>query len=178
MYVSLLASTILICIFNNISNNFIHYCSISVQDIVAILISFEKGKKLVDMLKSHNVNITITHMPKKDDPPDSPGQLNNTSVLFVSISFIVLIIISLAWLVFYYIQRCRYTNAKERLSVSSCLINRDRDTFPELCKCVFSPLYPGFMQTVTDTLYNLVNILIRAMHCLIWVRYCTVKLYL
>ncbi|XP_060561850.1 RING finger protein 150-like isoform X2 [Ruditapes philippinarum] len=87
-----------------------------VQDIVAILISFEKGKKLVDMLKSHNVNITITHMPKKDDPPDSPGQLNNTSVLFVSISFIVLIIISLAWLVFYYIQRCRYTNAKERLS--------------------------------------------------------------
>ncbi|XP_060561849.1 RING finger protein 150-like isoform X1 [Ruditapes philippinarum] len=88
----------------------------NVQDIVAILISFEKGKKLVDMLKSHNVNITITHMPKKDDPPDSPGQLNNTSVLFVSISFIVLIIISLAWLVFYYIQRCRYTNAKERLS--------------------------------------------------------------
>ena len=105
---------------------FIHtvYCSfsISVKDIVAILISFEKGKELVDMLKNHNIiNITITHVPKEDDPPDSPGQLNNTSVLFVSISFIVLIIISLAWLVFYYIQRCRYTNAKERLSVSSYL---------------------------------------------------------
>ncbi|XP_045205083.2 RING finger protein 150-like isoform X2 [Mercenaria mercenaria] len=89
----------------------------SVQDVVAILITYDKGKHLVDMLKTHNnINITITHSPKKDEQQDSPGQLNNTSVLFVSISFIVLIIISLAWLVFYYIQRCRYTNAKERLS--------------------------------------------------------------
>ena len=31
-----------------------------------------------------------------------------TSVLFVSVSFIVLMLISLAWLVFYYIQRFRY----------------------------------------------------------------------
>lgn len=41
-----------------------------------------------------------------------------TSVLFVSISFIVLMVISLAWLVFYYIQRFRYIHAKDQLSVS------------------------------------------------------------
>lgn len=40
-----------------------------------------------------------------------------TSVMFVSISFIVLMMISLAWLVFYYIQRFRYLHAKDRLSV-------------------------------------------------------------
>ena len=37
--------------------------------------------------------------------------------MFVSISFIVLMMISLAWLVFYYIQRFRYLHAKDRLSV-------------------------------------------------------------
>lgn len=38
--------------------------------------------------------------------------------MFVSISFIVLMMISLAWLVFYYIQRFRYLHAKDRLSVT------------------------------------------------------------
>lgn len=41
-----------------------------------------------------------------------------TSVLFVSISFIVLMIISLVWLIFYYIQRFRYMQAKDQQSVS------------------------------------------------------------
>jgi len=40
-------------------------------------------------------------------------------VLFLSISFIVLMIISLAWLAFYYVQRFRYGHAKDRLSVSN-----------------------------------------------------------
>lgn len=46
--------------------------------------------------------------------------INKTSVLFVSISFIVLMVISLAWLVFYYIQRFRYIHAKDRLSKRLC----------------------------------------------------------
>ncbi|GBM30847.1 hypothetical protein AVEN_161688-1 [Araneus ventricosus] len=46
------------------------------------------------------------------------GTINKTSVLFVSISFILLMIISFAWLVFYYVQRFRYIHAKEILSVS------------------------------------------------------------
>lgn len=88
---------------------------------VAILVDYGKGKELVELLDTYTyVNATITVIGAKEtkNPPGPNGQLNNTSVLFVSISFIVLIIISLAWLVFYYIQRCRYTNAKERLSVS------------------------------------------------------------
>lgn len=42
-----------------------------------------------------------------------------TSVLFVSITFIVLMIISLTWLVFYYVQRFRYIRTKDKLTVST-----------------------------------------------------------
>ena len=37
-----------------------------------------------------------------------------TSVLFVSVSFMILMLISLAWLVFYYVQRFRYIHAKDQ----------------------------------------------------------------
>lgn len=49
--------------------------------------------------------------------------LFRTSVLFVSISFIVLMIISLVWLIFYYIQRFRYMQAKDQQSVRYQLLN-------------------------------------------------------
>lgn len=42
--------------------------------------------------------------------------LNRSSVLFVAVSFILLMIISLGWLIFYYIQRFRYLHSKERAS--------------------------------------------------------------
>ncbi|KAG8202115.1 hypothetical protein JTE90_010476 [Oedothorax gibbosus] len=48
------------------------------------------------------------------------GEINRTSVLFVSISFILLMIISFAWLVFYYVQRFRYIHAKEIISRRLC----------------------------------------------------------
>ena len=43
-----------------------------------------------------------------------------TSVLFVSVSFIILMLISLAWLLFYYVQRFRYIHAKDRLERRLC----------------------------------------------------------
>ncbi|VDK37937.1 unnamed protein product [Taenia asiatica] len=43
--------------------------------------------------------------------------LNRSSVLFVAVSFILLMFISLAWLVFYYVQRFRYLHSKERASI-------------------------------------------------------------
>ena len=46
------------------------------------------------------------------------SNINRTSVLFVSVSFIILMIISLAWLIFYYVQRFRYIHAKDILAVS------------------------------------------------------------
>uniref|UniRef100_A0A914W605 RING-type domain-containing protein n=1 Tax=Plectus sambesii TaxID=2011161 RepID=A0A914W605_9BILA len=47
---------------------------------------------------------------------DALRSFSKTSVLFVSVSFIILMVISLAWLVFYYVQRFRYAHAKDRLA--------------------------------------------------------------
>ena len=57
--------------------------------------------------------------------------VSRTSVVFVSISFIVLMTISLAWLVFYYIQRFRYVNARDRNQVGlhGCLLIRLRTLY-------------------------------------------------
>uniref|UniRef100_A0A8D0GQ15 RING finger protein 150 n=1 Tax=Sphenodon punctatus TaxID=8508 RepID=A0A8D0GQ15_SPHPU len=81
-----------------------------VEDVVAIMIPEPKGKEIVSLLERNStvyMHITIgTRNLQK--------YVSRTSVVFVSISFIVLMIISLAWLVFYYIQRFRYANARDR----------------------------------------------------------------
>ncbi|KAL1023762.1 hypothetical protein UPYG_G00045790 [Umbra pygmaea] len=79
-------------------------------DIVAIMVPEPKGREIAALLERDimvTVHITIgTRNLQK--------YVSRTSVVFVSISFIVLMIISLAWLVFYYIQRFRYANARDR----------------------------------------------------------------
>ncbi|XP_053966725.1 E3 ubiquitin-protein ligase goliath [Anastrepha ludens] len=52
------------------------------------------------------------------------NSLNKTSVLFVSISFIVLMVISLVWLLFYYIQRFRYLQTKDQQSRQLCSVTK------------------------------------------------------
>ncbi|KAM8773140.1 RING finger protein 150a [Acanthopagrus latus] len=79
-------------------------------DVVAIMIPEHKGREILALLEQHimvTLHITIgTRNLQK--------YVSRTSVVFVSISFIVLMIISLAWLIFYYIQRFRYANARDR----------------------------------------------------------------
>ncbi|KAL4112992.1 hypothetical protein QTP88_016702 [Uroleucon formosanum] len=75
----------------------------------------DMARMLDDMTRRVIVKITIaSHCTRPY------GNINRTSVLFVSISFIVLMVISLAWLVFYYIQRFRYIHAKDQLSRRLC----------------------------------------------------------
>ena len=90
---------------------------------VAIFISHDNGTRIAKLVDSGvQVRMYIAVGQQQQRHPDS---INKTSVLFVTISFIVLMIISLAWLVFYYIQRFRYAHAKERLSVRMNLYNMD-----------------------------------------------------
>lgn len=72
-----------------------------------------KGKEIVSLLER---NITVM-MYITIGTRNLQKYVSRTSVVFVSISFIVLMIISLAWLVFYYIQRFRYANARDRNQV-------------------------------------------------------------
>ncbi|XP_071442205.1 RING finger protein 150 isoform X2 [Hetaerina americana] len=88
------------------------------RNISAIFIQKWKGEELVRLVDNGTevaVLVTIGNTCTR-----SYGNINRTSVLFVSISFIVLMIISLAWLVFYYIQRFRYIHAKDRLARRLC----------------------------------------------------------
>ncbi|XP_064783129.1 RING finger protein 150-like isoform X2 [Oncorhynchus masou masou] len=79
-------------------------------DIVAIMIPEPKGREIAALLER---NVTVT-MHITIGTRNLQKYVSRTSVVFVSISFIVLMIISLAWLIFYYIQRFRYANARDR----------------------------------------------------------------
>ncbi|KAK6493171.1 RING finger protein 150a [Huso huso] len=79
-------------------------------NIVAIMIPEHKGREIMILLEK---NVTVM-MYISIGTRNLQKYVSRTSVVFVSISFIVLMIISLAWLVFYYIQRFRYANARDR----------------------------------------------------------------
>lgn len=81
--------------------------------IVAIMIPEPKGREITALLE-RNVRITL-HITI--GTRNLQKYVSRTSVVFVSISFIILMIISLAWLVFYYIQRFRYASARNRNQV-------------------------------------------------------------
>jgi hypothetical protein len=87
------------------------------DEVVHVFISQQFGEHIVSLLN----NGTRVHMQISLGRHQTTyyNTINRTSMLFLSISFIVLMIITLAWLVFYYVQRSRYTYAKQRLSVST-----------------------------------------------------------
>uniref|UniRef100_A0A452SIK8 Ring finger protein 150 n=1 Tax=Ursus americanus TaxID=9643 RepID=A0A452SIK8_URSAM len=97
-----------------------------------------KGKEIVSLLER---NITVT-MYITIGTRNLQKYVSRTSVVFVSISFIVLMIISLAWLVFYYIQRFRYANARDRNQVSSknssvlCPLQETEPDFDNCAVCI------------------------------------------
>uniref|UniRef100_G3Q3X6 RING-type domain-containing protein n=1 Tax=Gasterosteus aculeatus aculeatus TaxID=481459 RepID=G3Q3X6_GASAC len=84
-------------------------------EVVAIMIPEPKGREVAALLE-RNVAVTMTITI---GTRNLQKYVSRTSVVFVSISFIVLMIISLAWVVFYYIQRFRYANARDRNQVSA-----------------------------------------------------------
>ncbi|XP_046394893.1 protein goliath-like isoform X5 [Ischnura elegans] len=88
------------------------------RNISAIFIQKWKGEELIKLIDNGTEVIVLVSIG--NTCTRSYGNINRTSVLFVSISFIVLMIISLAWLVFYYIQRFRYIHAKDRLARRLC----------------------------------------------------------
>ncbi|KAL3309767.1 hypothetical protein Ciccas_011683 [Cichlidogyrus casuarinus] len=69
------------------------------------------------IISSRNVNSDYGSTGTDNDSKDDSGSMvSRNSVLFVAVSFILLMIISLTWLVFYYVQRFRYIHSKERVS--------------------------------------------------------------
>ncbi|CAH8668142.1 unnamed protein product [Dicrocoelium dendriticum] len=71
--------------------------------------------------------------------------LNRSSVLFVAVSFILLMVISLAWLVFYYVQRFRYLHSKERVSRRLAELARKA-----VARIPVKTLHPGDKETTSE----------------------------
>ena len=89
----------------------------AVDDVVSVFVNKRDGEHIASLVD--NGTRIVMHIVLGPSRRSPAGSVNRTSVLFVSISFIVLMIISLAWLIFYYIQRFRYAHTKDRLAVSS-----------------------------------------------------------
>ena len=87
-----------------------------VDDVVSVFVNKQDGEHIASLVD--NGTRILMHIVVGPPQPSHAGSVNRTSVLFVSISFIVLMVISLAWLIFYYIQRFRYAHTKDRLAVS------------------------------------------------------------
>ncbi|GFS14412.1 RING finger protein 150-like [Elysia marginata] len=82
---------------------------------VAVIISKEKGLELARLLDSgFKVDINI-HRGQRFLRTEG-GSKNNSSVLFLSVSFSIVVIIAVSWLMYYYIRKFRYSHAKERLA--------------------------------------------------------------
>lgn len=80
-------------------------------DTVAVMITEAYGK---DILAHLDRNLTVLVSVVFKTTKNSRG-----SLVFVSISFIVLMIISSAWLIFYFIQKIRYTSSHDRSQVTA-----------------------------------------------------------
>ncbi|KAI4902673.1 hypothetical protein NFI96_000968, partial [Prochilodus magdalenae] len=79
-------------------------------DTVAVMITELFGKEILSMLE-RNETVLVSVMVGQRGPAKN---INRGSLVFVSLSFIVLMIISSAWLIFYFIQKIRDTNARDR----------------------------------------------------------------
>lgn len=78
-------------------------------DMVAVMITEAYGKEILAHLEK-NLTVLVSVLGQRP--------VNRGSLVFVSISFMVLMIISSAWLIFYFIQKIRYTSARDRSQVT------------------------------------------------------------
>ncbi|XP_066505284.1 E3 ubiquitin-protein ligase RNF130 isoform X1 [Hoplias malabaricus] len=79
-------------------------------DTVAVMITESFGKEVLSLLE-RNETVLVSVLVGQRGPAKN---LNRGSLVFVSISFIVLMIISSAWLIFYFIQKIRDSSARDR----------------------------------------------------------------
>ncbi|XP_072923170.1 E3 ubiquitin-protein ligase RNF130 isoform X3 [Hemitrygon akajei] len=99
-----------VVIYNNSSEeNLVTMAHKGTGNIVAIMISEQRGREIL-----HYVEKNFTVLMSIAVGSSHSSKYSRGSLVFVSISFIVLMITSLAWLIFYFIQKFRYANLRGR----------------------------------------------------------------
>lgn len=81
---------------------------------MAVMITESLGKDILSILEKNETVLVSVSVGSRG----AVKNLNRGSLVFVSISFIVLMIISSAWLIFYFIQKIRDTTARDRSQVT------------------------------------------------------------
>ncbi|XP_032411165.1 E3 ubiquitin-protein ligase RNF130 [Xiphophorus hellerii] len=97
-----------VLVYNNSTDKTVKMGHEGTGDIVAVMITEAYGKEILAHLDR---NLTVLASLGFRSPSRN---LNRGSLVFVSVSFIVLMIISSAWLVFYFIQKIRYGAGRHR----------------------------------------------------------------
>lgn len=106
-------------IFNNNSGSELNYMKITNKEllegnITSVFTPMYKGHQLVEIIKNHGEHNPVKVSIKQGMKFDKKSSLNHrSSVLFVTISFIIVMVISMLWLIVYYYQRFRYLQTKE-----------------------------------------------------------------
>ncbi|KAI3351392.1 hypothetical protein L3Q82_020200 [Scortum barcoo] len=99
-----------VLIYNNSTDKTVKMGHEGTGDTVAVMITEAYGKEILAHLE-RNLTVLASVVVGQRGPTKN---INRGSLVFVSISFIVLMIISSAWLIFYFIQKIRYTSARDR----------------------------------------------------------------
>ncbi|XP_056131755.1 E3 ubiquitin-protein ligase RNF130 isoform X2 [Lampris incognitus] len=99
-----------VLIYNNSTEKTVKMGHEGTGETVAVMITEAYGKEILAHLE-RNLTVLVSIVVGQRGPAKN---INRGSLVFVSISFIVLMIISSAWLIFYFIQKIRYTNARDR----------------------------------------------------------------
>ncbi|XP_035387853.1 E3 ubiquitin-protein ligase RNF130 isoform X1 [Electrophorus electricus] len=79
-------------------------------DTVAVMITESFGKDILALVERNETVLVSVAVGQRG----AAKNMNRGSLVFVSISFIVLMIISSAWLIFYFIQKIRDSSARDR----------------------------------------------------------------
>ncbi|KAM8910072.1 E3 ubiquitin-protein ligase RNF130 [Spinachia spinachia] len=99
-----------VLIYNNSTDKTVKMGHEGTGDTVAVMITEAYGKEILAHLE-RNLTVVVSVVVGQRSPTKN---INRGSLVFVSISFIVLMIISSAWLIFYFIQKIRYTSSRDR----------------------------------------------------------------
>jgi hypothetical protein len=108
-----------VIIYNNNSGADLNYMKITNKillegNITSVFTPLYKGLQLVELISKHGEHNRVHVAIQQGSRIDKKTSLNHrSSVLFVTISFIIVMVISMLWLIVYYYQRFRYLQTKE-----------------------------------------------------------------
>lgn len=103
-------------IYNNMTGSELNYMKITKKEllegnITSVFTPQYKGRALASLIDKHEHVFVSIRIGKADER--NINLSHRSSVLFVTISFIIVMVISMLWLVVYYYQRFRYLQTKE-----------------------------------------------------------------